>query len=521
MKRILKFFSILMFLFLLTGCENVGRKVTRGIVNANIDEVDDYREEKTKKVKEVFSKESVVLNESTLLFTIKNNDGGMGVYSGLEDKMLVDYNNSISNVLYIENDYFPSYFEVAYNDGEMALYDYLGNKLLDKKAYTSMFVTLTKNGKAYEETISYSTSEGSTIDNFTFKKMEKRKGVKSEFEYGKKLDNDISGIDLTEYGLKDYKMVNGGSIIIVYNKNNKIVAKVNVDNNFTALGIINGYLIMQRTVQVDENAKKFNYIDNSGNKINIITKAINLRNGNTKNLNVDYVITSLECIKNTAGNWKLGYATIRRVQNNALSSYNEDYIINSNCKIKYNFSNGIDIGDIVRIDRNHYYDTANNILYKNNFKVVLDIGNNTNLTFVGINRDEKLVYVRHSNKVGAINLKGKVVVPFKYDSIDKNSIDGKLYVTVGGNAGFYDLKKKKENSYNTIVDLKNINGLFTYVSSAGQAKIYAGNQEIASYTDATLATPVVSNEYEYGKFIYYGLIVNTSNGERIVIVKLK
>lgn len=84
------------------------------------------------------------------------------------------------------------------------------------------------------------------------------------------------------------------------------------------------------------------------------------------------------------------------------------------------------------------------------------------------NKGLYLTYLNH--KKGLINCKGRILIPTKYETIEKTPVEDVILVKKHKYCGLYDLKKMKNilNSiYNTVEPLDDTNWLITYAGKVG------------------------------------------------------
>lgn len=437
MKNKILIFSLFMFVFLF-GCNKLGREINTQFIDFNIEE--DYSKiEKTKYI-DYYKVNYEIYNSSSLpLITVKSGDA-YGIYSILKNKLIFDFSEGIT-IDYIFTYYFPNYFKVIYSDGDIELYDYNGVILLEKDNYQNLNVQVQrsreKNNWVYKEIIDYTLNgKDFTVIYQSVNDISKRKlfDDNEDFIQGDKITFIPNGVDMEELGLPGYYFIElNDNYIQVYNPKNQLVSTVNLNFDYQYAVSFAGCIIYQKVLLLDADEKEYDYaveVNNSLLKYDLITYKLDLLSSNIEELDVDFIISDGFACKDKQGVFNYANVKIRLIENKRLIPV-QQFIIDEECNIIYNFSNAISLESLIRLDSDHYFDYQSNKLYNSKMDLLFDFNNNNQkISFVGFDFGHKLIKCKHNEKFGFINYNLEVIIPFQYDKLSDYFISDAVYGSI-------------------------------------------------------------------------------------------
>ena len=312
---------------------------------------------------------------------------------------------------------------LAYTTDEgVSVVDGLGNVLINKsnRTYESLSVTSGLNSKD----IYYCDVK---IDNTNYYYHYDKNGGVSVHSTNEGDDYDpgdvLPGIDyilLDEFGHPGYQLIKNSARYIVFNSKGNEIASF-TDPNADASFFVGDYLIYQNSVKLDDNINNYDYISLSGERYSLETYRINYLNAKKEAINVSYVLSkengAIHSFKNAKGINAYAYANLKTISDKKiLSSTKETYIIDSAGSLHDNVT-GINLGAFERLGDN-FYNTESETIYDGNLNELSILAN---LSPSKINNADIIVCIVEG-KYGAVNQKGKVVLPFEYEYIYTNYI---------------------------------------------------------------------------------------------------
>jgi len=319
------------------------------------------------------------------------------------------------------------YIEVKDEKDKITVYDVMGNVILPNDNYLEYDIDfeyeLEYNLKGKEvsysiyEIIRYKTSldiENKIIYKINYYTGERKEVTDQYQEYIGKIKKE----ELSIYGLDGYYGYQDRKYLYIYDKNEKFINKVKLEDNAF---ITNGKMIYQKKYEVDKDEINYDFVFDD-TKYKLETIQVDLLTGKEKRLNVNYLIEKGESIKNENGKYLYAFCKITRIlAGKDLESYSISVIVDKNGKIL----------------RALPFDNLNNIEHVNNFLVDYAQGKvyDTNLSLVlsslkieKVDASSGLIVCSTGNE-GVINKNGEIIVPFKYDFVGKQFIDGMIYGT--------------------------------------------------------------------------------------------
>lgn len=507
---------LVIFLFILTvaffGCNSLGREINTQFIDFNIEE--DYSKIEPTQYLEYYKKNFEIYNDSSIpLITVKSGNS-LGIYSILEDDLILDFKENVT-IDYIVNYYFPNYFKVIYPDNSLELYDYNGSMILRKGEYKNLRLEVSrirdKQNWIFNEKITYIQNNKTTTINYqSFNDLKNRKLVSDNDNLiqGDKITFIPRGIDLEEIGLPGYYLIElNDNFVQIYNSKNQLVSTVNLNFDYQYAVSFGGCIIYQKVLLLDNDEKEFDYaveVNNDLLKYDLITYKLDLKKGDIKELDVDFIISDGTSCKDKEGIFNYANVKLKFIENKRLMP-SQQFIIDDDCNIVYNFSNAISLESLIRLDSNHYFDYGSNKLYDGKMNLIFDFNNNDyDITFESFDFGNKLIKCLNDNKYGFINYDLEVIIPFDYDYLGDYFISNYTYGVI--NDINYLIKidgEILETNFNIILncpllyDITEENGLFRF-------QIYTyDNQKVLEYLSDINSLPLIYKSNFNNQNYYY------------------
>ena len=334
---------------------------------------------------------------------------------------------------------------LAYTTSEgTSVVDGLGNILINQSNRTYESLTITSGLNAKD--IYYCDVK---FDNTSYYFHYDKNGVATVHSTNMGDDYDtgstLPGIDyilLDEYGHPGYQLIKNSSRYIVFNNKGNEIASF-TDPNADASFFVGDYLIFQNSVKLDENNNNYDYISETGERYSLETYRINYLNAKKEAVDASYLLSkennAIHSFKNAKGINAYAYADLKTISDKKiLSSTKETYIIDSSGVLHDNVT-GINLGAFERLGDN-YYNTDSKTIYDGNLNELSILAN---MNPIKVNNADIVVGVVEG-KYGAVNYKGKVVLPFDYDYIYTNYIsDNRAVVIDDGKLKIVEFDAKK------------------------------------------------------------------------------
>ena len=328
------------------------------------------------------------------------------------------------------------------SDGTSILYDMFGNKLATGKYIDAAVVTETVGGRTtlylqidtinndITSTLYRKINSDGTLDNTVLNKLPSdedslpKKGeifitvgttLRSwlDLEAVTLVDDDFEDAILDEVTVKTH-----GTTAVFY-RDGKMLSEFTKPRDINALAYADGKIIYTTLTPVDSEATSgFNYVSGS-QKYKSKTFSFNIKNGATKRLNVDYVITNAAMMYNrTEKAFDLAVVQVYRMVNGiawAKDAYKDVLIVDKNGAIGFSYTDNPYGLPLVNVGKN--YLTASNNIVNSKGKLVVSLADATLKSLISDG-----IVVTVDGKVGTIGFDGKVKAEFEYTLV--NSIYG-------------------------------------------------------------------------------------------------
>ncbi len=346
---------------------------------------------------------------------IQTHDGNTHLYSVLKDKEILAIPSSTPFVTY-ESNVAGGY--VSYVDSEgVSIYDSLGNELVkdSKRIYNSLTITsgLNSNSVFYCDI---------KFDDISLYYLYNDEGVATVHsteigdDYGS--GTTVKGLEyvlLDDFGHPGYQRIKNSSRYIIFDKKGNEISSF-TDPDADAEFFVGDYLIYQNSVKLDNNNNNYDFISANGERYSLETYRINYLTAKKEAIKVSYLLSTgendIHSFRNAKGIYTYSYANLKTISDKKiLSNTLETYIIDSAGALHDNVT-GINLGAFERLGDN-YYNTDSKTIYDGNLNE-LSILTHMNPRKVD-NAD--MIICSLEGKCGAVNQKGKVVLPFEYDLI--------------------------------------------------------------------------------------------------------
>ena len=385
------------------------------------------------------TKESIAVTNG---FIVINDGEKINFYSTLKNENIAEITTLDSYKTYPSN-VAGGYLAYVTTDG-VSIIDALGNKLIEKSKRT--YTTLTITSGINQKDIYYCDVKFDETSYYYHYDKDGKATVHSTNmgdDYGS--GSTVQGLDyvlLDDFGHPGYQRIKNSSRYIVFD------AKGNEISSFTdpkadASFFVGDYLIYQNSVKLDENNNNYDFISESGERYSLETYRINYLNAKKEAITVNYLLETgendIHSFRNAKGIYTYAYANLKTISDKKiLSNTKETYIIDASGALHDNVT-GIKLGAFERLGDN-YYNTDSKTIYDGNLNELSILAN---MNPIKVNNADIVVGVVEG-KYGAVNYKGKVVLPFDYDYIYTNYIsDSRALVIDDGKLKIVEFDAKK------------------------------------------------------------------------------
>ena len=442
------------------------------------------------------------------LIVAKNAYDSIGFYSLHSQKWLISPRFSQAGLVYqvIYDAYLGYYLGINYG-GQIYIYDSLSNIVyegistetvqigtdyVNEHVYLEIIYTRygIENTKVYEYQDNGAIKEVSAIPTFSVEEDED----KLEFNIGSLYGNFI---ELEKYGLEgylSYASSASGNKITIFDKGFKV--KFSYDVPFSAeIGAIIGHkLYYQIAAVLPEDAEKYDcYVD--GNKYNINTYSVNLKNGKVKEENLSSIVLNSEGYYDKDKEQAYSIVTLHLINDDKTVSLDEKkYLFDENGNMRddvtYLYADHFE-----KVD-NNLYNTKTKILYNSELEIISYL---TNLT-ISSYKDGYFIAINSEGKYGILDYNAIVKVAFEYDNIYNTIIndcvvgmkDGEYYrlnILTGTATKIQGEVKKVADNLFAVTN----NGFLDFVQTDGTV-LYSTYENNSNYsTNYNMITSVYGN----------------------------
>lgn len=360
------------------------------------------------------------------LLIVKNKYGYIGLYSLHYDDFLVKpmFIPELIQSFNVVIDSNVGYLVYLKYKNNYYIWDSVGNLVHDSNdsatAYTTVIndeVYLTLTVDSVDSLYKYNTSAKLTsvtelpteIDKEV---VEKKDENEESLGFGDLFIGDK--LDLTPYGLVDHYIVNSDNLYTVFNAEHVKVSTFVLPNNVNAV-IVGGNIMYQEFTQLPDEVKDYSFSMVEGDtaiKANLDTYIINIISGEKKEIKCDYIMYEVMPYKDNNGVCSYGLALIRKIGDAKELKSDEAYLIDSEFNLVQNVT-GYEVEFYEKLDNDYYYNRHTGVLYNNELVEVAYLGDMNPSLY----EEEGLFIGRLNGKYGAVDLGGKVVIPFEYESL--------------------------------------------------------------------------------------------------------
>ena len=406
------------------------------VIDNNMPTPEEEKDVKTDEVTSLASTITFTTNGKTVVVTdeyyqsgllvLQNEYGYRGYYSLHYGKYLVNPMFIPELIQYEEIviDSNVGYFIYLKYRNNYYIWDALGNLIYngDEEAYVS---TVVINEDVYSilnmenSKVNYKYTSTGLVQVANLPKEEDKEVVEKEEDIDKdKLEfGDLfvgDKLDLTPYGLVGHYIVNSGILYTVFDQYDNKLSTFVLPNGVKAR-IVEGNIMYQEYIPLPHTARDYTY--SVGDNYNVVkyklnTYVIDVVKGNTKTINCDYIIHDLVPYKDEQGVYNYYLALIQNVGKEKELKSNETYLIDKDFNLIQNVT-GYEVTFYKKLDNGYYYNSYTDVIYNSQLVEVAYIGDMNPVFY----EKEGLFIGRMDGLYGAVNLEGKVVIPFEYYSL--------------------------------------------------------------------------------------------------------
>ena len=326
---------------------------------------------------------------------------------------------SSSNYRVITDSNFGFFVLVKYDDN-YALYDSLGNKVMNFDSIYSMsyvYLYTTKVGKYYYLTVdddsknyyfSYESGSPVQID----KIPSETTGDEPTLSVGD-LFVPFNKVNLSQFNQNGYFVASESSdsvLVSTFSNSNVCQATFSIPRN-AEYGIVGDKVIIQESFETSEYATEYDYIDNN-HKYVTNTYSVEYMTGKKTQIEANYKINSITSFKDENDVYTLGIAKIQPIIKNKVLGSKQEFLMNSKLEFTQDVT-GECLNQFKKLNNGYYYNTGTQILYDGSLAPVTYLSGTT-VKFYS-NLPEYMIIAR-GGKYGALTTNGVVVADVKYDS---------------------------------------------------------------------------------------------------------
>lgn len=538
---IMKKLSILIFLlaasFILVGCQDrdsdpLGMYANSSTLlhNISVSTLEDVSEISTVVTNDLsgYTVTNHHAAQGLLIIRLNNDLNRRAVWSLLERRLIIGFEN-YSSIQVLSDSVFGAFIKLTYQDGTISYKDIKGVTIIQQDHYNfSNVYGVTKdiyeNGKfirtkhyqVIETVRTYDHAIGNTtkvtrlieVDPKTNGRMITLDQLEPTVSYGDQYNATPVKIKLDTHGLANHYYITLGNLFYVYDSSsNKLVSSFKIPNlSGAGVGaIFDGKYFYQVNYLMSSDSDNFTYASN-GQKYLHKTYVVDMKSGIEKEVNVDYLISSLRGFSNASNNKVYGFAQIIPITSKLLETQkSKDYIIDSQGNLLEDVTTKR-LNNLRMISENRYYDMNNRLVLDDSLTPIFTVPSGA-----VFNYREQIIIFSINGLFGAVDFDGNVVVSFKYTQISNNFYQGKTHAKTTSNTPVIIDLTGNENSYPTTFTYI-MNGLFfvrvpVQGTSFYDYQIYNYNKEmlaVAENQTANAQIHSVSNIFGEYKIIQIG-----------------
>lgn len=452
MKRITitkKIFCLVLSLLLTLMLVSCGNKTNKSLLNKELLNENSYQilGDKTEEFKNIFNNKTLLTTNECFVIASEIDSSkyyAYSIYTG--EKMFEE-----SKYLGIETRYVHGFCYLIYKPdaNTKMVYDYLGNKIIDKGEITDLefntysisndwnnsYIFMNNGGTdeyRYLETITYSVNDEEKViasfldivycDGDVDLEKSTRTPIPADYNYANDFASVINGaankMDLAFIGYPGYYAVSSGKITNVFNDKNQLISSIKANELF-----YNGdsFYVSKGKMYVQEKKLVENYDDDytvivDGDRIKITTRSIDYITGKIEEVKVDYYLSDNSQYFSTTKKTKSGeeyrqvtYSVVQALKindNKTLSNATTYLVIDENGKI-VDESENYPIGRYYKLDDTHFIfedeNTNCSYLTDENGRIIYNMDN------YYVCKEQNMIITNYNGKYGFIDYNGVVL----------------------------------------------------------------------------------------------------------------
>ena len=445
-----------------------------------------------------FMTDLISVDDSYLMYgiLILQNSTGNGVYSVINDTMIVNFATTIVDIYFVSENYIGGYIFIEYSDGDFKVVDINGDTVLMKGNYNWFDVFVLRDveydddgekiQETYIETVNYMFDSGGTtqtIRNIINPDTQEREPYEDVSSYipGDYFDAyETDKISLEDYGLEGYYTVDN-DLLFIYNDADELINQIHIPQNIYSGFVFNDSLIYQTRMVVNDVELPFTYSDN-GVLYLLNTYKVNILTGEKEKIEFSYLIDEFYEFKDSEGNITYAIIEAREIEDKYLvDTFDYELIIDSDLNVLMDIS-GYDIQNLRKLNDDTIINFSTDKVYDEDLNFVFELPSSYTIL-----NEEELFLINYGGYYGLVNYNGIVQVPFEYDQIYTDFYNGYTIARIG--LGDYFILSND----NDIVEL-NLNGF--RMIGGGYGFVFRWDQ-----LDQTFAVKMIEygdSDYSYG-----------------------
>lgn len=440
----------------------------------------------------------------------------VGFYSLIKEDWIIEpvssgvvYSYSLSSNSYVG--YILTIINKINNDYFYSCYDAYGNMFYQNCKNESVInITQGTDGKVY---CSYSVSGEKKVK--VYNENRKLENSISDDLSGGKFLNYVDETQYFGYEIEKYNFSIYNSIVSVFDKNDKFKTSYSLPKGLSSSpGFFVGTdYIYQYSKALPDDAENYDVLKNnssgSASKYSIESYKLDYITGQVEKIKLNYLLNSSEVgkpFKNEKGSYTYSLVYANLINSNKTLAGLEEYLVDSNGKIILTATE-FKPTNFIKTSNGNYYNTSTGILYDEKLNVI------SHLKSISPTYVPSVGFIGSINgKYGIIDENGKIIIPFKYDSMDRDIRNNKLLVVKNEEVYSVDLQTKVEQYICNLSKYKNYgNGMYSINSSdifeiiSSSKVIYTSDYPLEYVTTITtiFSKYIIFNYTEYSNIEYY------------------